>query len=77
MFNIFNRSPKAARDQRDTGVKGTNMSDTPVNERIKKEINSQDVMVFMFFRTEVNCRMPKFRINKIGIKFMGINNIKT
>ena len=47
MFNIFKRSPKAARDQIDTGVKGTNMIDTPVNERIKKEINSQDVMVFM------------------------------
>ena len=47
MFNIFKRSPKAVRDQIDTGVKGTNMIDTPVNERIKKEINSQDVMVFM------------------------------
>ena len=47
MFNIFKRSPKAARKQPNTGVKGTNMSDTPVYERIKKEINSQDVMVFM------------------------------
>ena len=47
MFNIFKRSSKVAKDQIDTGVKGTNMIDTPVNERIKKEINSQDVMVFM------------------------------
>ena len=47
MFNIFKRSSKVAKDQINTGVKGTNMIDTPVNERIKKEINSQDVMVFM------------------------------
>ena len=47
MFNIFKRLPKAERDQINTGVKVTNMSDTTVNERIKKEINSQDVMVFM------------------------------
>ena len=47
MFNIFKRSSKVEKDQIDTGVKGTNMIDTPVNERIQKEINSQDVMVFM------------------------------
>ena len=47
MFNFFKRSLKIITDPVDTLSKGIKMSDTPVNERIKTEINSQDVMVFM------------------------------
>jgi len=47
MFKFFKRSPRIIADKAETLAKGSNMSDTPVNERIQTEINSQDVVLFM------------------------------
>ena len=47
MFSFFKRSPKIITDKAEILAKGSNMSDTSVNERIQTEINSQDVVLFM------------------------------